>query len=67
MAILLRTGAVEFIYTERDKKKFLYKMAQLVAEMENQNPSVKDLYSKKYFQSFDDSKSNESDKNSSGK
>ena len=62
MAILLRLGIVEFIYSKRDKGRFTYKMSRHVATMEEKNSSVNDLFSKKYFKSFDGHRSDQSDK-----
>jgi hypothetical protein len=51
MAILTRTGTVEFTYSEKDKKGIDYKISKIIAKQEK-NSSVGNLYSEKYYKKF---------------
>jgi hypothetical protein len=52
MALLVRVGLVNFIYTDADKKTFAYKMAKSMAERERQSNFGR-MFSKSYYQSFE--------------
>jgi hypothetical protein len=52
VAILTRTGAVQFKYTDTEKRRFDYKMAKQLAEMERHS-SFGVNFSKRYYESFD--------------
>ena len=56
MALLLRMGKIQFVYSDTDKNKPAYKISKFVAEQEQQNSSVGKIYSSEYYKSFDDSK-----------
>jgi hypothetical protein len=52
MALLMRVGLVNFIYTDADKKTFAYKMARMIAERERQSNFGR-IFSENYYQSFE--------------